>query len=263
MKHSNMHEVEAYQVLQLHTSLRPFTARFYGYMHKDMQLQTTSRNLDQSQEFRKENIFIILEDLTHNYTRPCVMDVKLGLSTIDQHTAVNAEKVARKTRRALETTSGRYGARVDGLHVYQSKTGSELRSGREAWNKTLAESFFLFLHTGEDREIREDVSLQLIDQLAALHTAMTKHRFSMSFVQSSLLFIYESDTSLPPRARVALIDFDHAYFEDPAAEAHHDHSACGCAFGIANIVLALNSLLTKGVPAQQDQVAESSAPPCT
>ena len=246
IKRSNRHEISIYEQIQRHRSLIPYTAGYFGYTELDLDVPTTTRQLETAESYRRENVYVILEDLTYGYHHPNIMDVKIGTRTVEL-TAV-PEKFAYQTQKDHETTTFSHGARIDGLKVFHPCDGSTVRiSHRDCWSRKLEDMFLVFLGTGEDKKIRGDIIPLFLEQLASLHSALVLHFNTMSFLQSSILLIYEADTTLPPRASVRLIDFDHSHifaFDDPFSQPHQDHADCGCSFGVANLVHVLETIFS-------------------
>lgn len=61
---------------------------------------------------------IVLSNASHPFTHPCILDVKLGTVLYDED--ATAEKRARMTKRALDTTSAETGIRLTGFQVRRS-----------------------------------------------------------------------------------------------------------------------------------------------
>lgn len=58
---------------------------------------------------------VVLENLAHAYTRPCILDAKLG--TVLYSPEATEEKRARMDKQARETTSHETGLRLTGCQV--------------------------------------------------------------------------------------------------------------------------------------------------
>jgi inositol-polyphosphate multikinase len=58
----------------------------------------------------------VLENLTHHFVQPCVMDVKLGQQFWDEDSS--EEKVERMETAARSTTSAATGVRLTGFQVH-------------------------------------------------------------------------------------------------------------------------------------------------
>jgi hypothetical protein len=281
IKPSNAHEVEVYKALQKHHSLLPFVAGFYGTTTPppDLSLKTTTRTQAKMQEdTRRENIFIIMEDLTHKYKYPCLMDIKLGQILYEPDAPL--EKKLREDRKAHETTTHEFGVRVDGIRVYKPRSAEfTVRKQDYGWKHSVEDNLRLFLDNGD--VIRTDLIPHFVAKLEKLFKVVFKHTKSFNFLQSSLLLIYEGDVSRSPpsspqintAARVSegavageenvaaavegvefdddwcpvdvrLIDFDHTHttcckFGDHEEE---DVGDCGCTVGIKSLMNSFSTL---------------------
>jgi 1D-myo-inositol-tetrakisphosphate 5-kinase/inositol-polyphosphate multikinase len=61
---------------------------------------------------------IKLENLTHGYSKPCVMDVKLGTQLFDPlDPNLTPDKQTRMEAESAKTTSGSHGIRLTGFSV--------------------------------------------------------------------------------------------------------------------------------------------------
>lgn len=63
----------------------------------------------------QERSSLVLENLVFGYTRPCIVDIKLG--TVLYHESATPEKQSRMEKVAKETTSGSLGFRICGMKV--------------------------------------------------------------------------------------------------------------------------------------------------
>lgn len=59
--------------------------------------------------------YIVLEDLVHQYKKPCVMDIKMGKR--QRKIGASAEKEQRQLEKSLRTTSHEVGFRLCGMQV--------------------------------------------------------------------------------------------------------------------------------------------------
>lgn len=67
---------------------------------------------------------LILENLSHAFTRPNILDIKLGTVLYDEH--ASEEKKQRMIKSAKETTSFDTGVRITGFQVYDTTTQSSI-----------------------------------------------------------------------------------------------------------------------------------------
>jgi len=232
------------------------------------------------EDARRDKIFIIMEDLTHKYKYPCLMDIKLGQILYEPDAPL--EKKLREARKAQETTTHEFGVRVDGIRVYKPLSAEFLvRKQDYGWKHSVEDNLRLFLDNGDN--VRTDLIPYFVAKLEKLFKVLFKHSKSFNFLQSSLLLIYEGDVSRssPPSspqintaARISegavageedlaaavesvtfdddwcpvdvrLIDFDHTHttcckFGDHEEE--EDVGDCGCTVGIKSLLNSFNTM---------------------
>jgi len=68
---------------------------------------------------RKSEKMLVLENLTHRFRKPNVLDIKLGKILYDEQSA-SPEKVEKMKKAAQKTTSGELGLRLTGFQVKSS-----------------------------------------------------------------------------------------------------------------------------------------------
>ncbi len=148
---------------------------------------------------------IILQDLTAGYTRPCVMDVKIGANTIGPQ-----KSLPRRMRAYLRdrvTTSHRYGFRLCGLTVYDAEKGTMQHITRSK-TEFLARRMHKYLQIYCADSDRRAAFLEGLENIRAWF----RQNERVAFLASSVLFVYEGDPAvanpLPPR--VWMIDLAHS-----------------------------------------------------
>mmetsp|Transcript_21254 Transcript_21254/g.49932 ORF Transcript_21254/g.49932 Transcript_21254/m.49932 type:complete len:372 (-) Transcript_21254:698-1813(-) len=154
------------------------------------------------------NRFLVLENLTWGYKRPCLMDIKLG---VRQHGDDEpSDKIFRKQAKCDATTSKTMGLRVCGIKVYDMVAGKynfyDKHYGRKLVETTVVDALKVFLDSG--RGVRTDVVPLFIRRLKQLE-AIVASQTRFFFYSSSLLFVYDADLSDVTRATVKMIDFAH------------------------------------------------------
>lgn len=167
--------------------------------------------------------YLALEDLCHSYKHPCIIDIKLGFTTIYPW-ATDAYK-AKNEGKDASTTQGQLGYRISGFQVWrrpggvdQEAGGSYFRSGR-ALGRTLTtgtiSSVFEQFTSGNELSYRDvflGESNGAVLQLKKFRE-WAAHQSSFQFYQSSVLIIYEGDARLSEEAKVQVkfIDFAHCF----------------------------------------------------
>jgi len=131
-----------------------------------------------------------MEDLTDGYTKPCVMDIKMGTRTYGED--ANPMKKSYMLSQDKSTTTFRYGLRIIGLRTYHNPSSQFISLTRSAANSIclknqLERRLFDFFHTGD--RLRMDVIMFFITKLEILFDWM-QHQNLFRFYSSSLLFVF-------------------------------------------------------------------------
>ncbi|KAI1292359.1 hypothetical protein EDD11_008795 [Mortierella claussenii] len=143
---------------------------------------------------------LCLENVSHGFTKACVLDLKLGTQLYDDN--ASEEKKLRLGKVAFETTSGKLGFRLTGFQVYDSEKGAFTKYSKH-YGKGLKEEtvldgyrnyFAANLGPKRMRLVIERFVNDLTDILATLETQEVRMR------SSSLLFMYEGDPEAFDRA---------------------------------------------------------------
>uniref|UniRef100_A0A671VY86 Kinase n=1 Tax=Sparus aurata TaxID=8175 RepID=A0A671VY86_SPAAU len=166
--------------------------------HNPWSLKCHQQHLQRMKEnakHRNQYKFILLENLTWRYTRPCVLDLKMG--TRQHGDDASEEKKAHQIRKCQQSTSASIGVRLCGMQVYQSDSGQLMFMNKYHGRKlTLAgfkEALYEFFHDG--RRLRQELLSPVLRRLREMQAALEACE-SYRFYSSSLLIIYDGD---PPR----------------------------------------------------------------
>jgi hypothetical protein len=108
MKPANPSEKKVYEKLKKVTAIGDYIPKYYGTTHYE------ERNV-KVRRFQKVGEFIVLENLTKPFNRPCVMDLKMGSRTYrDEMTTID---IARRKVKSSATTARTSGFKISGLRV--------------------------------------------------------------------------------------------------------------------------------------------------
>ncbi|XP_005095142.1 inositol polyphosphate multikinase [Aplysia californica] len=152
--------------------LKPFLAPFYGA------------------EKKNGTTFLKLKNLTSQFHRPCVTDIKIGKVTYDQE--ATAEK--RSHEAAKYPPMKQLGFRFSGMRVFDPKTQSNQQYEND-YCLTLTESNMVTEGLGrffglQNGNLRRDAIRPVLSKLKRLESWFLKQK-KFSFIASSLLIVYE------------------------------------------------------------------------
>ena len=137
--------------------------------------------------------YIVLEDLTYAYAKPCILDLKVGTR---QHSDTEPpSKIASKTARCLHTTSHSLGLRLCGMQVYHPAEGMYAFRDKY-WGRGLDVDGFKramrdYFWDGE--RLVEEVVRAFVARMEKMRKAVVLWTKGRRFYSSSLLLVYEGD----------------------------------------------------------------------
>jgi len=191
--------------------------------------------------------YIMLEDLTKYYKKPCIMDIKIGIQTWDED--AKPEKIFTEINKY--PIQQKIGFRFTGMRVWDNVLQTYREHGREygyALNdKTMVNAFTEYLYNG--KIIRHDIIPLLIKKLQNIEEYFIQQN-EYRFYGSSLLFIYEGEieqsllkntnnpTSQSHQTDIRMIDFAHVW---PIRDGPHGRDT-GYLLGLRNIIHYLESV---------------------
>ena len=185
--------------------------------------------------------YIQLEDITHDFQRPCIMDVKIGTKSYEP--SASASKIQEEVRKF--PPQQHLGFRVQGVKVFNTSEGQyetyDKYYCRDQDYDALVELFRIFLGGSEESMIRErnrvNLLPRMIDRLREMRDRIAPIQ-EYTFVASSLLFVYEAVGPAFGKMDIRLIDFAHVLYEREFQQEYHQ----GVLRGIDSIIKHLSTI---------------------
>lgn len=144
---------------------------------------------------------IKIENLTHTYSRPCVIDLKMGVQTVEDDEASLIKRL-KMTTLDYVTRSKFEGCRLEGLSMYRSLENAFVKGTKSQSHSISAHvrvslqdvlTFFLTDETG----VRTDVALRFQTAVEQILEEFEKRNRQYRFIGSSILLIYDNDNRAP------------------------------------------------------------------
>ncbi len=156
----------------------------------------------------QQRTYIILDDLTYKFSRPSVIDIKMGTRLVAENaTPRQINRINRKKFAGQE----KIGCRISGVRIYRNDKNKYVTDPDKILRNVLPETWaqtFVDYYLFDGKKVHYQVAEQIIPQLKDIKQGMlqnTKLRLSLS----SLLIIYETDENSPTNVQVKMIDFGH------------------------------------------------------
>jgi len=196
-----------YDSLAKHTSLQKLVPKYYGTLPiKSSPIESEGSLSNELRDTPSE--YLVLEDLTHDFVHPCILDVKLGIT---HHDIDEQNPRAQPLRSSKYLTTPLLGFCLTGMQVYKANLSKfeymDKGEGRNLTDKTIEGKLSYFFHNG--LQMRDDVVVLLLQKLQ-LVAKYFENEPSYQFRSTSLLLIYEGKPGLEPRVDARMIDFAHA-----------------------------------------------------
>lgn len=149
----------------------------------------------------EDDVAIRIENLTFGYNRPCVMDLKMGIQTIES----SGQRLFKRVKHfALDRVTGsrHSGVRLEGLSMYRTLENRRMK-GTKAQSHTVSANLGISLQDvltfflTDESGVRTDIALRFQAQIEALLQHFEQHNSHYLFIGSSVLLIYDNDNSSP------------------------------------------------------------------
>lgn len=149
---------------------------------------------------RVGNDGIKIENLTHDYSRPCVIDLKMGEQTVESGEGSLLKQIRMKVLDHV-TRSRSEGCRLEGLSMYRTLEKRFVKGTKRQTHSISANvrvsiqdvlTFFLTDETG----VRSDIALRFQTAIEQILEQFKRNREYM-FIGSSILLIYDNDNRAP------------------------------------------------------------------
>ncbi|TFL07905.1 hypothetical protein BDV98DRAFT_521135 [Pterulicium gracile] len=207
--------------------LRPFVPKFYGTLR--LEGQAGEGGIMEVKPVPEEGMpkeSLVLENLSHRFTKPNILDIKLG--TILHDDDAPPEKAERMTNTAKNTTSFETGVRLTGFQVYDNTTGTAINTPK-SYGKSIKRTdlpsgiarFFPCSHPAEGlpRSTLLPILQGIKENVEEIRDAVKGVEIRM--VATSLLIMYEGDVEKAGEG-VRYMDMDED--EDVPEEKEEDDS---------------------------------------
>lgn len=175
--------------------------KYYGTEMKSVKISETET---------KEVEYMILDDVTTGFIKPCTLDVKIG--TQSWHTECNAKERERRIEADKYLTTSKYGFKFTGLRTKDPVTGEDTDYPRNfAWkcldDESIIGSFENFFKCCPKGKLAHTLEFYC-EKIGHVIEFMKMSGYGI--VNSSLLMMYDADPLSEKEPELMMIDFSHS-----------------------------------------------------
>lgn len=236
--------------------LEPYTARYYGTVQYDENSASADED-DSSVEEEckpfgiKPNSYIILNNVTKTFSRPCVLDIKLGTQTFEP----DAPEEKRLYELAKYPSQKDFGFRLTAMRIYNPSSADADGDGfiyypkqygrslvtRECVKKALL-TFLGGSNLPKDIRANRTTAIQRILTKLKMIKGWFRDNKSFAFYGSSILVIYEGDT-VPNDTDGVELDMAKAKMIDFGRVRRHQGPDLGSSKGLSMLIHLFEEIL--------------------
>ncbi|KAK9239217.1 inositol polyphosphate kinase-domain-containing protein [Lipomyces kononenkoae] len=192
IKPASQFEIEFYESLMLHPVLASVAPKFYGVLELSEDMTTTDASGEVHRTTGAERA-VVIENITAGFTKPSVIDVKLGRQLWDEQASI--EKRKRLDDVAAKTTSGSLAMRIAGMKTWdqdkEDYVAYDKYYGRNFDSKTVHQGIDTYIIKALGTDRRKEVIRRIITGISQIAEALEKEESRM--YSASILAVYESD----------------------------------------------------------------------
>eukprot|EP00484_Ammonia_sp_Unknown_P027523 CAMPEP_0197030966 /NCGR_PEP_ID=MMETSP1384-20130603/10086_1 /TAXON_ID=29189 /ORGANISM="Ammonia sp." /LENGTH=489 /DNA_ID=CAMNT_0042460409 /DNA_START=46 /DNA_END=1515 /DNA_ORIENTATION=+ len=171
--------------------------------------------------------FLILEDVTKSYRKPCILDLKIGTRHFPP--ICKMDKMHRKLRKAWCSTCKDFGARIGGVQMYDPLTNKYRIVSKHTAMQFDKNQFVQQIQDFFTNSCRDGQSMHILTAFIAklsklMEILKAEHRFR--WFSCSLLFVYEGCNAAQPQPDKAQpAENEHKEDEQEGQELHDTNRA--------------------------------------
>jgi len=166
--------------------------------------------------------YLVMENLTQNFKKPCVMDVKIGAKTYGPDAS---EKKKTQQDASYAGTKKPFGFSVPGMSVFMGQDKETVimkgkEYGRSLDQDNIHELLEIYLDVNNEPEMAKELAKVFVEELKKI-LAVFQQQTTFHFFASSLLFVYDAeaakcfkdanDKTLRDSISLKMIDFAHVW----------------------------------------------------